>query len=354
MKKVKVSLGDRAYDILIGPGLLEEAVHYIAEGCSGQAMVVSDETVWRLHGMTLAGALKAENIPFNTFLVPPGEGSKSLPVLAKALNTFAESGLGRDGLVIAFGGGVVGDLAGFAASVWMRGVRYLQVPTTLLAMVDSSVGGKTAVNLAAGKNLAGTFWQPAMVAADTDLLETLPKREWCSGMAEMVKYGALFSPPLFEELAAPPDAARLPELVEACCTLKSATVLADERDTGRRMLLNFGHTFGHAVEKLGSFAQYNHGEAVAIGMVLAAAAGEWTGVTAPCCKARIEMVLSAHGLPTSCPFSASDMLRSMVHDKKAHGGGVDLILLEDIGKARVVWHTEEELDALLKEVLGDE
>ena len=356
MKKVMVPLGDRSYDILIGPHLLTETLFNALQESYGKVIVVSDETVWQLHGTDLESSLNAARITFNTVLVPAGEKSKSLSELEKILNFFAGNGLGRDGLVIAFGGGVIGDLAGFAASIWMRGVRYIQIPTTLLAMVDSSVGGKTAVNLNAGKNLVGTFWQPSLVIADTSLLKTLPEREWRCGLSEMIKYGALFSPSLFEELASMENTDRLPELIEICCYLKSDTVQADERDNGQRMLLNYGHTFGHAVEKLGDFEQFNHGEAVAIGMMLAATVGERIGITKleSNCKSQLEKVLTAHGLPINCPFSANEMLQAMMMDKKAHDGGIELILLEDIGKASIVWKSAAELQALLIEVLGNE
>lgn len=347
---VRVELPAGGYDILIGDGLLATAGSRLAALCKGRLAVVSDETVWALHGAALATALDAAGLGWAPILLPPGEGSKTLASLEQLLGRFAAAGLDRQGLVAAFGGGVVGDLAGFAAASWMRGVDYVQLPTTLLAQVDSSVGGKTGVNLAAGKNLAGAFHQPRLVLADTALLSTLPPREQHCGMAEMIKYGALFSEELFVQLAGPRLARPMAALVEACCAWKAEMVRADEKEAGRRMLLNFGHSFGHAIEKLGAYTRHNHGEAVAMGMVLAARFGQRTGFTRQGCASRLEQALAARGLPTACPYGPAELFEAMGLDKKSRDGGLNLILLRDIGQGQVQWQPMETIKTILTEV----
>jgi 3-dehydroquinate synthase len=266
-------------------------------------------------------------------ILPPGESSKSLEGLGRLYAAFATAGLGRDGLAIAFGGGVVGDLTGFAAATYMRGISFAGIPTTLLAQVDSSVGGKTAINLEQGKNLAGAFYQPRLVVADTALLRTLSPRDYAGGMAEVIKYGAIRSRELWDVLAAGNFA--IGEVVSTCCAIKSGIVERDERDTGERMILNFGHTFGHAAEALGGFAAHNHGEAVAMGMVVAAAVGEDLGITRPGCVKELTAMLAAHGLPCGCPYPTAAMMGHMQLDKKGDSDGVKAILLTDIGQAIV-------------------
>ena len=352
MTTVNVALAEKSYDIKIGKDILHLAAEYTAARGSGRAVIISDENVWRLHGASLSEKLGDAAVSYSTVVVAPGEESKSFATLEHICDELVRAELGRDGLIIAFGGGVIGDLAGFAASVWMRGCDYIQIPTTLLSQIDSSVGGKTAVNLKDGKNLVGSFYQPRLVVADMELLETLPEREWRCGLAEMIKYGALFSQKLFAKLTAPLDKTELPELVKICCEMKRKLVQADERDTGRRMLLNLGHTFGHAIEKLGGFSRYNHGEGVGIGMVLAAALGEHIGFTKPGCKAEIERALRAHGLEIACEYNPADIVRAMTNDKKSRAGGMDLILLREIGCAEAEWHSLEELQALLPEVMS--
>ena len=369
---VRVSLEGRCYDILIGRDILQAAVAYAARYQSGGIVVLSDSNVWAKQGKMLEEKLNTAGVMYSLHLLEPGEGSKSLAVLEQVCGSFVRFGLRRNGLVVAFGGGVVGDFAGFAASVWMRGCDFIQIPTTLLSQIDSSVGGKTAVNLQSGKNLVGTFYQPRFVVADIDLLDTLPDREWRCGIAEMVKYGALFSESLFKQLTfqsanqgaalstqtanadypegehlpenddAPrklpfPEKSVLPSMIACCCRLKRDVVQEDEQDTGRRMLLNFGHTFGHAVEKLGGFSQYNHGEAVAVGMMVAAAYGEWIGFTQTGCMNRLQEALRTWQLQTDCPYDANEMLLAMEQDKKVRDGGVDLILLKNIGHAEKQW-----------------
>lgn len=351
MIKTQVALPQNSYEIWIGRGLPDAMAAWITGLGYRQLALVCDETVWTLHGDKMLRALTQAAVDFTLIPVPPGEESKSLQGLEEIYRRFAEMNLDRHGLVMAFGGGVVGDLAGFAAATWMRGVDYIQVPTTLLAQVDSSVGGKTAVNLPAGKNLVGAFYQPRLVVADTLMLETLPPRELRCGMAEMIKYGAIFFQKLFEDLSVSIDIGGLPPLIKACCELKSRTVQADERDTGQRMLLNFGHSFGHAVEKLGGYARHNHGEAVAIGMVIAAKFGELSGFTRPGCSTQLRDTLATQGLPTECPYPARQLFEAMALDKKGRDGGLELILLRDIGHAEIAWHPMAQIQTLLMEVL---
>jgi 3-dehydroquinate synthase len=242
----------------------------------------------------------------------------------------------------------VGDLTGFAAATWMRGVPYVQIPTTLLAQVDASVGGKTAVDLPQGKNLAGAFHQPALALLDVETLNTLPPREFRCGMAEVVKYGAIYDRTFFDRLRTPPRPEALEDIVAECCRLKAGAVTRDERDTGERALLNFGHTFGHALETLGGYETYRHGEAVAIGMALAAEAGTLLGVTPPGCLPALRAALAAHGLDSVCPLPPSALLPAMRLDKKNSGGGLRLVLLRALGDAFVHSIAEEALTALLE------
>lgn len=317
-----------------------------AEKSIGRVMVVSDENVWTLYGATALSALREGHYEAEALVLPPGEGTKSLEALGEVYAAFARHGLRRDGLAIALGGGVIGDLCGFAAATYMRGIRCLQAPTTLLAQVDSSVGGKTAINLPQGKNLAGAFHQPAAVLIDPDTLKTLPPREMRSGRAEVIKYGAIRSESFFQRLYEAPDAE---EIILACCKYKAELVEADELDQGERIILNFGHTFGHAIEHLGGFARFNHGEAVAMGMVIAAEIGEKKGITAPGCAERLRALLAHYGLETECPYTPAQLLPSLRGDKKGEGEGLHMVFLRRIGKACAAWVSFAELEELLAE-----
>lgn len=351
MEILTVGLGSRSYDIWFGAGILprlgELAAGLAEKSC--RAALVADRNVWELYGGAASESLKNAGIEFGSVLVEPGEHSKSLSGLAALYEAFSENGLGRGGLAIALGGGVVGDLCGFAAATYMRGIRYIQVPTTLLAQVDSSVGGKTAINLPHGKNLAGAFHQPSAVLADSSLLSSLPEREIRSGMAEVVKYGAIRSEELFERLRKPLDEGGLQQIIARCCRIKAEIVCRDELDNGERALLNFGHTFGHAAEKLGGFERYTHGEAVALGMVMAASVGERMGVTALGSAERIRLLLQGLGLETACPYTTAELLPPMRSDKKGIGDGVNLVLLKKIGEALTVTVGFEELGELMRE-----
>jgi 3-dehydroquinate synthase len=345
----KVGLPSNHYEILTGSGLLEDFGRLIRDRLmpEGLAAVVTDSTVWRLYGKSFTASLSQAGIRFSPVILPPGEENKTLEGLKTLYGAFAHMQLRRGGLIIAFGGGVIGDLAGFGAATWMRGTDYIQIPTTLLAQVDSSVGGKTAVNLPEGKNLAGVFYQPKLVLTDIQLLDTLSPRDFRCGMAEVIKYGAIRSSPLLAGLREPFTGDGLAQVIRQCCRIKSEIVERDERDTGERMLLNFGHTFGHAIEKLGGYTRHNHGEAVAMGMVLALAAGEQTGVTAPGRADELQTLLRLHHLDPHCPYPFRALLPIMALDKKNEDRGIRLVLLKDFGEAFVHTISEDTLNHVL-------
>ena len=342
MRTVRVGLGERAYDVLIGQRLLARAGELIGPVAGGaRTVVVTDETVDSLHGAALAAPGCVGRI-----VLPPGEQTKSFDRLERLCADLLELRLERKDVVIAFGGGVIGDLAGFAAAIYKRGVDYVQVPTTLLAQVDSSVGGKTAIDTPRGKNLIGAFHQPRLVLADLDVLATLPERQMRSGFAEVLKYGLLGDAGFFKWLEAEGDAVlrREPEALERavarCVEMKAGIVGEDEYETtGRRALLNLGHTFGHALEtETGHGAALSHGEAVALGCCLAFRFSAGRGLCDPAEAARVEAAIATAGLPArmqaveGAPFSAGRLLGHMMHDKKADGG-LTLILARRVGEA---------------------
>lgn len=263
-----------------------------------------------------------------------------------------EMGLTRTDAVVALGGGVVGDLAGFAAATILRGVDFVQVPTTLLAQVDSSVGGKVAIDLPAGKNLAGAFWQPRLVVMDPEVLDTLEDKTFSDGMAEVIKYGCIRDAAFFRALEKTPSRRAVMENIESvlytCCDLKRAVVEKDERDTGERMVLNFGHTLGHAYEKAGHYETWTHGQAVAAGMCLAARLGAALGVTPAGVPERVEALVSAFGLPTRIPCTQADYAAAVGLDKKGTGEQITLVLLEDLGRAVLHRMSKRELLGLLE------
>jgi 3-dehydroquinate synthase len=344
-----VGLPANHYDILISNGLLNDFGPLIRDRLmpTGHTAIVTDSTVWGLYGEPLAASLAGAGIPFDPVILPPGEENKSLEGLQTLYSAFAAMKLRRNGMIIAFGGGVIGDLAGFAAATWMRGTDYIQIPTTLLAQVDSSVGGKTAIDLPEGKNLAGAFYQPKLVLTDIRFLDTLPPRDFRCGMAEIIKYSLIRSSPLLAGLREPCAGEKLAHIIRQCCRIKSEIVARDERDTGERMLLNFGHTFGHAIEKLGGYIRHNHGEAVAMGMVLAIMTGEALGVTVPGRAGALEDLLRLHDLDPHCPYAFQALLPLMALDKKNEGLGIRLVLLKDFGEAFVHTVSEDTLNHAL-------
>ncbi|MDE3060434.1 MAG: 3-dehydroquinate synthase [Pseudomonadota bacterium] len=349
-----VRLGSRSYDIVVGERLLAEAGEYIAPLLkNGSALIVSDETVARLYLHRLTGALETKNIRCRSAIVPPGEQTKSWETFGGLLNTLLEQKPDRSTTLIALGGGVVGDITGFAASVLLRGIDFIQIPTTLLAQVDSSVGGKTGINSRWGKNLIGSFHQPKLVLADVSTLATLPRREWLAGYAETLKYGLIRDTAFFEWLETNTtamlsgDAAKLTQAILKSCAAKAEIVAADEKEQNIRALLNFGHTFGHALEaETGYGDALLHGEAVAIGMMLAFEMSVALGL---CPKNDLERVRKHYektGLPAS-PKQVRpqwDIARLMEHftrDKKTKGGKLTFILTRGIGQAFIADDVEK-------------
>ena len=344
---ITVGLGTRAYDIHVGGGMLARAGELLKPLTSkGVVPVVTDSHVAKLHLPALTDALASAGIESRAIIMAPGEVSKSFAGLERLTGALLDLEIDRKGLVIALGGGVIGDLTGFAAGVLKRGVAFAQIPTTMLAQVDSSVGGKTAINAAQGKNLIGLFHQPRIVIADTSLLATLPKRELLAGYAEVVKYGALGDAQFFEWLelkaakALAGDEKAMVKAVAHSCQMKADIVARDERETGDRALLNLGHTFGHALEAATGFSdRLIHGEGVAIGMVLAFDLSVKLGLAPGQDAERFRRHLKAIGLPASISDipgsrpSTGELIRHMAHDKKVTDGKLTFILLRGLGQA---------------------
>ncbi|GAB5559853.1 MAG: 3-dehydroquinate synthase [Synoicihabitans sp.] len=337
VEALQVSLGNRSYPIHFGTDLTERLEgELVALRAAGRKVaIVTDENVAREQ----SELLKTLAAQATLFTVPPGETAKSSDQLAAIWDFLAEQKMDRGGVVVALGGGVVGDLAGFAAASYLRGVDFIQVPTTLLAMVDSSVGGKTGINLSAGKNLVGAFHQPQAVYVMTALLRSLPKREFAAGMAEVIKYGMLGEPELFARLEQTPLTVESPELaavVRECCLSKARIVEADEFETasnGGRALLNLGHTFGHAIEKVAGYSVYLHGEAVAIGLVAAAHLSHRLQLIDADAVKKVEALLVAHDLPVALRTSIPvvDLLAAMSSDKKVRAGRLRFVVMTALG-----------------------
>lgn len=343
---VPVALAGRAYEVAIGPGLLASAGARIRPLLAGRiAAVVTDEIVADLHLPALTQSLQAAGIVARPVVLPPGEGQKSFAGLERLCDALLALGLERSDLVVALGGGVIGDLAGFAAAILLRGIDFVQVPTTLLAQVDSSVGGKTAIDSPRGKNLIGAFHQPRLVLADLETLATLPERERACGYAEVLKIALLGDAAFFDWLAANGPAVLagqpgpLAHAVRRAVEMKAQIVAADEREAGVRALLNLGHTFGHALEAKTGFSEaLKHGEAVGLGCALAFRFAESLGACPADDATRAVAAIAAAGLPTRLaaaggPFSAAALIDHMRHDKKARGGGITLVLPRRIGEA---------------------
>jgi len=345
--RLRVELGARSYDIVVGQGLLDEAGTWLQPVIRrDRVVIVTDETVAALHLDRFAAALAASGIAHQTIVLPPGEATKDFAHFAALAQDILALGIERSTPIVALGGGVIGDLAGFAAATVLRGLDFVQVPTTLLAQVDSSVGGKTAIDTPQGKNLVGAFHQPRIVLADIDTLATLPKRELLAGYAEVVKYGLIRDRGFYEWLEAngaaliAGDVALRQEAVLRSCAAKAAIVAADERESGERALLNFGHTFGHALEtELGFGDKLLHGEAVALGMLLAFDLSVELGLCPAEAAARVRRHLAAVGAPTEVAMASGGdlspdaLLAHMRKDKKVRDGRITLILARDIGQA---------------------
>ena len=340
MRTLTVGLGDRTYPILIGTGLLDQAELFLPHLPQPTVSVVTNTTVAALYLERFTMALRGAGVQVLPIVVPDGEQHKNWSTLNTIYDALLTNRRERKSAVIALGGGVVGDLAGFAASSYQRGVPFIQVPTTLLAQVDSSVGGKTAINHPLGKNMIGAFYQPRMVLADTSLLDTLPARELAAGLAEVIKYGLIMDAPFFDWLESnmdqlvARDADALAHAVTRSCANKARVVAADERESGERALLNLGHTFGHAIEAGLGFGTWLHGEAVAAGTMLAARLSQRLGYLPTADVQRIARLFERAGLPVEAPALGPDRyLELMGHDKKVENGRLRLVLLRSLGNA---------------------
>jgi len=353
VEEVTVDLGPRSYQILVGGALLRLAGPRLAAlGHRGRCGLVTSTRVGGLYRAPLEASLRAAGFEPAVIELPDGEEHKTLETVATLYDRLLEAGIERRSPLVALGGGVVGDLAGFAAATLLRGMPIMQVPTTLLAQVDAAIGGKTGVNHRVGKNLIGAFHQPCAVLADTDVLRTLPRREYVAGLAEIVKYGVIGDAALFAALERDLDALLrlesdpLVTVIAACARQKAAVVAADEREeSGARAVLNFGHTVGHGVESLTGYRRFLHGEAVAIGMVAACRVSQALGFCAPAVVDRVQALLGRVGLPTELPaeLRGPQLAVAMRTDKKMAGGRVRFVAVEDIGQTRLVDLTGSEI-----------
>ena len=365
---LRVDLGDRSYDILIDDGLIDAAGGHLAPHAgAAPLLVVTDETVAGLHLGRFQSSLDAAGLAHRRFVLPSGEATKNFAELQRLVEAILETGPERSSILVALGGGVVGDIAGVAASLVLRGIGFVQVPTTLLAQVDSAVGGKTAINAPRGKNLIGAFYQPRLVLSDTGVLNTLPRRERLSGYAEIVKYGLIGDPGFFEWLeengrsVIDDDGAARKHAVRKSCAAKAAVVSGDETERGARALLNLGHTFAHALEARARFdGALLHGEAVAVGLVLAFALSVELGLCPAGDAARVRRHLRAVGLPVTVADlgidagGAEDLVAAMKHDKKVRDGRLTFILARGIGEAFITSDVEaSSLDRVLAGALAE-
>jgi 3-dehydroquinate synthase len=340
MQKIRVELGERSYNILIDRNILCGLGEELERFAFGRRIaIVSNPTVFGLYGSVVSGSLSAAGFEPFEIIVPDGEEFKNMESVGRIYEALLQTRLDRKSAVIALGGGVVGDIAGFAASTYMRGIDFVQVPTTLLAQVDSSVGGKTGVNHALGKNMIGTFWQPRLVWVDIDTLATLPRREFLAGLAEVIKYGVIWDADLFDFLATNRekildlDGPSLTHIIGRSCQIKSEVVSGDERESGLRAVLNYGHTIGHAVETVTGYKSFLHGEAVAIGMYLEARLSAMLGIIGDEEVKKIRNLTEAYGLPCSLPAGTdfNVLFSAMQLDKKTVSGEMKFILPERIG-----------------------
>ena len=348
MKTVHID-ASKSYDVRIGRGLLDDCGRQIAERVRcASAAVVADDTVYALYGERVCASLEAAGVRTVCYVFPHGEKSKNLLEYAKILNFLAENRVTRADALIALGGGVTGDLGGFAAATYLRGIPFVQLPTTLLAAVDSSVGGKTAVDLPAGKNLAGAFYQPELVLCDLDTLDSLPREIFLDGCAEVIKYAVLGSRELFALLADIPSGEGLEEVTAQCVEMKRDFVQSDELDRGARQMLNLGHTFGHAVEASSRFT-LSHGKSVAIGMAMILRAACSRGLCSAETRDAVIALLQRYGLPTECPYPADMLLGALSADKKIFGTRLNLVVPTDIGACRLLPVGVDELSGWLRD-----
>ena len=336
MKVINVK-ASQSYDVIVGSELIEKAPDYLNNVLkSRRTVIVSDDNVYPLHGIKLKNALSAAGFDVHEFVFTHGEQSKSHTTLLELYSFLAEHNITRQDSILALGGGVTGDLTGFAAASYLRGIDYVQIPTSLLAQIDSSVGGKTAVDIPAGKNLVGAFKQPKLVLADIDTLATLPEVFFNDGMGEAVKYGMIWSEKLFELIESGHVKDRLEEMITACIDIKREVVETDEFDTGLRMTLNFGHTLGHSIEKTQNFCGLSHGQAVAVGMYLITKAAEKHGMIVSPISDRLKACLETNKLPWSVDIPAGTLFENSINDKKRFADDINIIVCRTVGKAEIV------------------
>ena len=347
MEIVKVN-ASRSYDILIDHGLLDRCGELISSVLSSRrAAIVTDDNVDRYYGERAVAAMENAGFSVVKFVFPHGEASKSHAVLLRLYDFLAENGFTRSDFLVALGGGVVGDLTGFAAATYMRGIDFVQIPTTVLSQVDSSVGGKTAVDITGGKNLVGAFHQPSLVICDTDTLNTLTPEFFADGMAEVIKYGMIRSDALFNILSDEDIKANMTDIIKRCVCIKADVVANDEFDRGERALLNFGHTLGHAIEKHYNFSGISHGYAVAIGMSTFTHIAESKGICAAGTAAKLDALLNKCALPLSTDIPMDILYKYSLGDKKRSTSGIDIIICSAVGESRVTKMTLEEYAAFL-------
>ena len=351
MKTIQVT-ASKNYDVLIGYGLLDHIGDYLTPLMNNRCKIaiISDSNVWPLYGKAVCEILSGNEFDVFDFVFPAGESSKTAETYLQILNFLAENKFTRSDAILALGGGVVGDMSGFVAATFLRGVRYIQVPTSLLAMVDSSVGGKTAIDLPAGKNLVGAFYQPSLVVCDLALLASLPESVFCDGCAEVIKYGVLYDQALFDHLRSFGLSFDREYVVSRCVSLKRDVVADDEFDTGARQKLNLGHTIGHGIEKQSNFT-ITHGQAVAIGMAIVSKAGVRSGFCDASVANDIISILNQFNLPFQTGFSAEQLYCSALSDKKRSGGTVNLIIPQTIGSCIIKTIPVSELMTFIEEGL---
>lgn len=340
MEKIRVELAERSYEIVIGSGTLDKLGKMVGSfGLSPKIAMVSNPKVLSLYGKRISDSILGAGFDLIIVTIPDGEEFKDLSSVQHIYDKLLEHRLDRSSALLALGGGVIGDITGFAASTYMRGISYIQIPTTLLAQVDSSVGGKTGVNHRLGKNMIGTFWQPSLVWIDIDTIKTLPKRQLLAGLSEVIKYGIIQDQELFafleekREKILALDTAALIHIIKRSCEIKADVVARDERESGLRAILNFGHTIGHAIETVTGYTRFLHGEAIAIGMRLEAQLSQILGITDSDEVSKIKSLLDAYGLPVEIPSDIliEDLISSMKLDKKAVAGELKIVLPEKIG-----------------------
>ncbi len=350
MQELTVPLQDRSYPIRIGTGLLPHCGRWTAQITSSRVLLVSNPTVFNLYGAAVEEALQKAGLEVHCALIPDGEEYKNMEETMQVVDRALQLQLDRSSVIVALGGGVVGDLAGFAAAIYQRGISFIQIPTTLLAQVDSSVGGKVGVNHPRGKNMIGAFHQPRLVIADLSTLDTLEERDYLSGLGEVAKYGIAWDKNLFNYLEehagqlSQRDKACLQHVVYECCRIKSEIVGQDEREKGLRAVLNLGHTFGHSLEKLGNYRDHRHGEAVAMGMIMAAYLAEELGLMKPEETSRIRSLLQSLNLPVQGPgYDAEAIYNGMLGDKKATHDRLRFVLPTGIGRFTMADNPDKDL-----------